>query len=204
LYPPAQSEAPREAGEESEQTATSSTEADAQTVTDTTQKDAEFSKNGMGGTTQGAGETAVSSKSGGAATTGQSEQEDSAVSQLVIGVENTNTPTTVELGPRQRADSAASALAFFAEAMVANDYERAASYFSANVRDSYRASFEGQNGAQHAVVRAYYGGTVEDVQLVDPKYGIYEIAVYPAGSPLPFRPRFAYNAEAGEYVILEL
>lgn len=110
-----------------------------------------------------------------------------------------------DLGPRQKADSPNSALTFFAEAMVANDFERAASYFFPHLRAQYQAEFEaaGRMGAQHAVVSSYYSGTVDPVELIDPDNGIYEIAVYPLGSPLPFRTNYAYNAETGEFLFTE-
>jgi hypothetical protein len=125
-------------------------------------------------------------------------------SPLQVTVQSTP-QSPAELGPRQKATSPALALKFFAEAMTARDYERAASYFTPHLQDPFQESFEEKDpGATYPTVSAYFNGEVEEVQLVDPKYGIYEIAVYPQGSQLPFRPRFAYDASIGEYVILEL
>ncbi len=120
--------------------------------------------------------------------------------------QNTQQVPQVDLGPRQVADSPASALYYFARAMSVKDTERALTYIEPSARASYRVAFEQRAAreALHPVVQAYYTGDVADVELVDPEYGIYEIAVYPKGSQLPFRVRFAYNAQAGEFLILEL
>ena len=124
--------------------------------------------------------------------------------KLEVSVVNEPLPK-IALGPRQKADSPASALKFFAEAMVAKDYARASSYFNSEAQAQYQASFEQDyKELQHPIVRAYYDGKVEEAQLVDPIDGLYEIAVYPLGSSLAYRPRFAYSASAGEFVILEL
>jgi len=110
-----------------------------------------------------------------------------------------------DLGPRQKAESPGDALRLFAEAMVANDFERAASYFSPEFQAQFQAEFEakGKPGAQHLVVYAYYNGKVDSVELIDPQNGIYEIAVYPPASPFPFRTNYTYNAEVQEFVMTE-
>lgn len=114
-------------------------------------------------------------------------------------------PQEVTQSPRRVADSAATALDAFAAAMRENNVERALSYFAPRVREQYRESFMQWNSpAAHPVVQAYYSGTVDPVELIDPDFGLYEIAVYPRGSQLPFRLNFAYSSEVGEYVILEL
>lgn len=114
-------------------------------------------------------------------------------------------PQEVTQSPRRVADSAATALDAFAAAMRANNVERALSYFAPRVREQYRESFMQWNSpAAHPVVQAYYSGTVDPVELIDPDFGLYEIAVYPRGSQLPFRLNFAYSSEVGEYIILEL
>ncbi len=121
--------------------------------------------------------------------------------------ETTQAPTKAEkkeLGPRQKAGSPGDALRLFAEAMVANDAQRAASYFSPHLQADYEASFNTYNDmARHPVVFAYYNGKVDPVQLIDPDNGIYEIAVYPGGGPLPFRTNYMFNADMQEFVITE-
>lgn len=107
--------------------------------------------------------------------------------------------------PRIRAGSAEEALRYFVEAMLESDYDLAVSYFSKNVQDSYKGAFsEHASGARFSVVQAYINGKVDRAEVVDPANGIYEIAVYPAGSQLAFRPRLAYDSSVGEFVILEL
>lgn len=107
--------------------------------------------------------------------------------------------------PRKEATSPAEALQYFALAQQAQDIERALTYFHPSVQEQYRNSFETEyKNKIHPVALAYTTGKVDDVQLVEPRQGLYEIAVYPAGSQIPFRPRFVYESTTGEFVILEL
>tara|TARA_B100000745_G_scaffold243516_1_gene165812 strand:+ start:2430 stop:3041 length:612 start_codon:yes stop_codon:yes gene_type:complete len=113
--------------------------------------------------------------------------------------------TKKELGPRLAAtDSPRAALDYFAEAMQAGNYERALSYFSESVKDSYSESFKEyeEKGIQHPVVTAYFSGTVGEVELAQPKSGIYEIRVIPQGQTNGYSLYFFF--ENGEFVIWEL
>jgi len=212
LYWPSGAEAPEDmALVEGEQIATT-TDADASTGSDVgldgaSSGDDDAMLEGDAGANTASANTSNTTASNGTSGGGQQSQSTGSTGTLVDSnadtqVENT---TMVELGPRQKASSAEAALQFFVEAMEANDYDRAASYFHSNVQAQHRASFEeGASGSQHVVVRAYRSGTVEEGKFVDEQYGIYEIAVYPQGSQLPYRPRFAYDASVGEWTILEL
>ncbi len=116
------------------------------------------------------------------------------------------TQKTIDLGPRKKAGSPAAALQYFAEAMKAGDRERAISYFGADQQEQYRRVFKNEfTGLQHPVVTAYFNGKVDDAELIQPRYGLYEIRVYPTkDSESSFSVNTLYDSTAGEFVLTEL
>jgi len=153
------------------------------------------------------------------ATSTDEEQEMNQTSEVAVtsstgGGEGTASPQTVNLadliphitlGPRVRADSPSAALKYFAEAIAGDDVERALSYMRADVQEQYRAAFETHYQTKpHPVVVAYYNGTVKDSKLIEPKYGWYEIDVYPSGSTLPYKIYAEYDSSVGAFVLTEL
>ena len=110
-----------------------------------------------------------------------------------------------DLGPRLPATgSPLAALQYAAEAMQAGDLERSLSYFSEDVKDSYRTSFvTGYEGKMHPVLGAFLSGTTDPVELIQPEYGLYEIAIYQNGSTVPYRAYFRFDGSVGEFVITE-
>lgn len=110
-----------------------------------------------------------------------------------------------DLGPRQKASLPGDALLFFVEAASAGDVDRAVSYMHHSIQDPYRVTLEGKYKERlHPVVYSYLYGTVENVELIEPESGLYEIAVYPGVSGLPFRVNIRYDNTVGEFVITEL
>lgn len=128
--------------------------------------------------------------------------------KLELTFESAPTPQsgpTVILGPRKKATSPTEALEFFAEALAAQNVERAVSYFRKDVQEGYRTAFTTRyKDEQHPVVTAYYDGDVKEVELLDPSYGLYEIRVHPKNSPRGYTVNFVYDNSVGEFVILEL
>jgi len=145
----------------------------------------------------------------------ESEDIEPTLSEAVVSVESLSPtqdtreefpPTPIELGPRQKAELPGDALRLFAEAMKAGDRERALSYFIANQQEQYRNVFEKENkDKQHPVVTAYYNGRVGTAELIQPKYGLYEIIVYPTPNAINgFSINALYDSTVGEFVLTEL
>ena len=111
-----------------------------------------------------------------------------------------------DLNMRQPAKTPIDAVEFFAKALENGDIDRAISYFKLEVQDGYRKSFEeyASNGHIHPVAQAFLNGVVDPVRLIDSLSGIYEIAIYPNASSLPFRVNVMYDNRTQEFVVTEL
>ncbi len=111
----------------------------------------------------------------------------------------------VALGARMPADSPASALQFFVEAVEVKDTERAVSYTHTNIKDQIRASIETKDSSLARMIATLYrSGRVGDVELVEPREGLYQIMLYPAGAELGYTTRYIYDTDTHEFVIVDL